>query len=336
MSEIDNQYKRRFDLVPQLVSTVQGAADFEKTTLDEVTEARASVGRMQLPPGIPTDPAMLQSYMQAQQGLGAALGRLFAVSEAYPQLKATQNFLSLQDQLEGTENRIAVARRDYIDSVRAYNTTRRRFPTNFIAGMFGFDEIPQQAGRLAARSMLVVMPVIGWLLATGGTSYIGMAIKVASMGQQVSTDSTRQAGSSLLASTVIGGVAAIAVWLVLRIWPGLLLYVLLVLLVGLVMGKRIFAGAAYAPTGPVWTYAYVTMLIILGPAVLDSGDAAGARFFDRIMMFVWATVYSMFAVWFFDGIMRTRAIRRAHRRARRSSRSGDVAGETHSAVADAG
>ena len=144
-SEIDNQYKRRFDLVPQLVSTVQGAADFEKTTLDEVTEARASVGRMQLPPGIPTDPAMLQSYMQAQQGLGAALGRLFAVSEAYPQLKATQNFLSLQDQLEGTENRIAVARRDYIDSVRAYNTTRRRFPTNFIAGMFGFDEIPQLA-----------------------------------------------------------------------------------------------------------------------------------------------------------------------------------------------
>ena len=142
-SEIDNQYKRRFDLVPQLVSTVQGAADFEKSTLDEVTEARASVGRVQLPPGLPTDPAALQSYMQAQQGLGAALGRLFAVAEAYPQLKATQNFLSLQDQLEGTENRITVARRDYIDSVRSYNTTRRRFPTNFIAGMFGFDEIPQ-------------------------------------------------------------------------------------------------------------------------------------------------------------------------------------------------
>lgn len=144
-SEIDNQYKRRFDLVPQLVSTVQGAADFEKSTLDEVTEARASVGRVQLPPGIPTDPGALQSYMQAQQGLGAALGRLFAVAEAYPQLKATQNFLSLQDQLEGTENRIAVARRDYIDAVRGYNTTRRRFPTNFIAGMFGFEEIPQLA-----------------------------------------------------------------------------------------------------------------------------------------------------------------------------------------------
>ena len=142
-SEIDNQYKRRFDLVPQLVSTVQGAADFEKTTLDEVTEARASVGRVQLPPGLPTDPAQLQAYMQAQQGLGAALGRLFAVSEAYPQLRATQNFLSLQDQLEGTENRIAVARRDYIDAVRQYNTTIRSFPSNFIAGMFGFEKVAQ-------------------------------------------------------------------------------------------------------------------------------------------------------------------------------------------------
>ena len=142
-SEIDNQYKRRYDLVPQLVSTVKGAADFEKSTLNEVTEARASVGRVQLPAGLPNDPAALQTYMQAQQQLGASLGRLFAVAEAYPQLKATQNFLSLQDQLEGTENRIAVARRDYIDAIRGYNTARRRFPTNFIAGMFGFDALPQ-------------------------------------------------------------------------------------------------------------------------------------------------------------------------------------------------
>ncbi len=142
-SEIDNQYKRRFDLVPQLVATVKGAADFEQSTLQAVTEARASVGRVQLPSNLPTDPAKLQAYMAAQQGLGAALGRLFAVSEAYPQLKATQNFLSLQDQLEGTENRIAVARRDYIDAVRDYNTTRRRFPTNFIAGSFGFEKVVQ-------------------------------------------------------------------------------------------------------------------------------------------------------------------------------------------------
>ncbi len=142
-SEIDNQYKRRFDLVPQLVATVKGAADFEKSTLESVTEARASVGRAQLPSGLPSNPAQLNAYMQAQQGLGAALGRLFAVSERYPELRATQNFLSLQDQLEGTENRIAVARRDYIDAVRQYNTTRRRFPTNFVAGMFGFDALPQ-------------------------------------------------------------------------------------------------------------------------------------------------------------------------------------------------
>jgi LemA protein len=142
-SEIDNQYKRRYDLVPQLVSTVQGAAEFERSTLESVTEARASVGRAQLPPGLPSDPAKLQAYMQAQQGLGAALGRLFAVAERYPQLRATENFLALQDQLEGTENRIAVARRDYIDAVRDYNTTIRRFPSNLVAGWFGFDKVPQ-------------------------------------------------------------------------------------------------------------------------------------------------------------------------------------------------
>jgi len=142
-SEIDNQYKRRFDLIPQLVSTVQGAADFEKSTLESVIESRASVGRAQLPAGLPTDPAKLQAYIQAQQGLGAALSRLMVVVERYPELKANQNFLSLQDQLEGTENRIAVARRDYIDSVRVYNTSRRTFPTNLIAGMFNFNEQPQ-------------------------------------------------------------------------------------------------------------------------------------------------------------------------------------------------
>jgi LemA protein len=142
-SEIDNQYKRRFDLVPQLVNTVKGAADFEKSTLEAVTEARASVGRAQLPPGLPADPAQLQSYVQAQQGLGAALGRLFVVVERYPDIKANQNFLALQDQLEGTENRIAVARRDYIDAVRDYNTFRRRFPSNLVAGFFGFEKQAQ-------------------------------------------------------------------------------------------------------------------------------------------------------------------------------------------------
>jgi LemA protein len=142
-SEIDNQYKRRYDLIPQLVNTVKGAADFEKSTLEAVTEARASVGRAQLPAGLPTDPAKIQAYAQAQQQLGAALSRLMVVVERYPDIKANQNFLTLQDQLEGTENRIAVARRDYIDAVRVYNTTRRRFPANIIAGMFGFGEQPQ-------------------------------------------------------------------------------------------------------------------------------------------------------------------------------------------------
>ena len=142
-SEIDNQYKRRFDLIPQLVATVKGAADFEKSTLEAVTEARASVGRAQLPAGLPSDPAQLQSYLQAQQGLGSALGRLFVVVERYPELKANQSFLSLQDQLEGTENRIAVARRDYIDSVRGFNTYVRKFPANLIAGMYGFEKLPQ-------------------------------------------------------------------------------------------------------------------------------------------------------------------------------------------------
>ena len=142
-SEIDNQYKRRFDLIPSLVNTVKGAADFEKSTLEEVTEARASVGRAQLPQGLPTDPAQLQEYLQAQQSLGAALGRLMVVVERYPELKANQNFLTLQDQLEGTENRIAVARRDYIDAVRIYNTARRRFPASIIAGMFGFEKKQQ-------------------------------------------------------------------------------------------------------------------------------------------------------------------------------------------------
>jgi LemA protein len=92
---------------------------------------------------VPTDPAQLEAYAQAQQGLGAALGRLMVVVERYPDIKANQNFLALQDQLEGTENRIAVARRDYIDAVLVYNTAIRRFPGNIIAGMFGFEKQPQ-------------------------------------------------------------------------------------------------------------------------------------------------------------------------------------------------
>jgi LemA protein len=152
-AEIDNQYKRRYELVPNLVETVKGAADFEKSTLEAVTEARASVGRAQLPGNVPTDPAQLQAYIQAQQGLSGALSRLFAVAENYPQLKATQNFLSLQDQLEGTENRIATARRDYIEAVRGYNTSVETFPGNVIAGMFGFHPMPQLEVSVEVRTV---------------------------------------------------------------------------------------------------------------------------------------------------------------------------------------
>lgn len=142
-SNIQNQYKRRADLVDNLVGVVKGAANFEKDLLTDLTEARASVGRVQLPDTLPTDPAKLQAYVQAQQGLGSVMGRLFAVSENYPELKATANFLTLQDQLEGTENRIAVARTDYINSVKNYNASIRKFPGNLVASFGGFEKAAQ-------------------------------------------------------------------------------------------------------------------------------------------------------------------------------------------------
>ena len=138
-SNIDNQYKRRFDLIPNLVETVKGAANFEQGTLEAVTEARASVGRMQLPSTLPTDDAQLQAYMNAQQGLGSALSRLLVVAEAYPQLTATAGFRDLQAQLEGTENRITVARTDYIDAARDYNAALRKFPGAVVASFGDFE-----------------------------------------------------------------------------------------------------------------------------------------------------------------------------------------------------
>jgi len=140
-SQVENQYQRRLDLIPNLVATVQGAASFEKSTLEAVVQARASVGRAQINPGTaPTDPAQLAQYEQAQQALGSALQRLLVVVERYPELKANANFRDLQAQLEGTENRITVARMDYNNAAQGYNTARMRFPTNLIAGMLGFKE----------------------------------------------------------------------------------------------------------------------------------------------------------------------------------------------------
>ncbi len=140
-SQVENQYQRRFDLIPNLVATVQGAAQFEKSTLEAVVQARASVGRAQINPSTaPTDPAQLAQFEQAQASLGAALQRLLVVVERYPELKANENFRTLQAQLEGTENRIAVARMDYNKAAQDYNTTRLRFPTNLMAGMLGFKD----------------------------------------------------------------------------------------------------------------------------------------------------------------------------------------------------
>jgi LemA protein len=142
-AQVQNVYQRRADLVPNLVSTVSGAANFEKSTLLAVTEARASVGRVQLPSGTaPTDPAQLAAFQQAQGQLGSALSRLLVVSEQYPDLKATANFRDLQAQLEGTENRIAVERGRFNDVVLAYDTRIRQFPAVILAGMFGFTQRP--------------------------------------------------------------------------------------------------------------------------------------------------------------------------------------------------
>jgi LemA protein len=126
--EVENQYQRRADLVPNLVETVKGYAAHEKDVLEGVVRARAAAVQTQPGPDVLENPERFQQYEQRQAELSDALGRLLAIVEAYPDLKANQNFLALQSQLEGTENRIAVARRDYIDGVRAYNTELRTFP----------------------------------------------------------------------------------------------------------------------------------------------------------------------------------------------------------------
>ena len=139
-AQVQNVYQRRADLIPNLVSTVSGAANFEKSTLTDITTARASVGQVKIDPNAaPTDPAKLAQFEQAQGQLTSALSRLMVVVERYPDLKATEGFRDLQAQLEGTENRIKVARNDFNGTVQDYNSTIRRFPNNIFAGMFGFS-----------------------------------------------------------------------------------------------------------------------------------------------------------------------------------------------------
>lgn len=137
--EVQNQYQRRADLIPNLVNTVKGAANFEQKTLTDVINARAKATSIQVNPENLT-PEKLREFQQAQGELSQALGRLMVVSEAYPELKANQNFLALQDQLEGTENRITVARKNYNEAVQDYNVTVRTFPNNIFAGMLGFEK----------------------------------------------------------------------------------------------------------------------------------------------------------------------------------------------------
>ncbi|NDW11687.1 LemA family protein [Bacteroides sp. 214] len=140
-SQVENQYQRRADLIPNLVNTVKGYATHEQSTLEGIMEARSKATQVTIDPSNLT-PEAIANYQKAQGEIGAALGRLLAVSEAYPDLKANQNFLELQAQLEGTENRINVARNSFNETARNYNTAIRKFPKNIMAGLFGFEKRP--------------------------------------------------------------------------------------------------------------------------------------------------------------------------------------------------
>jgi len=154
-SEVLNQYQRRADLIPNLVETVKGYAQQERQVLTAVTEARAKATQMQLPPDILTNPEAFQQFEKNQAALSGALGRLLAISEQYPQLKSDQNFLTLQSQLEGTENRIAVARRDYIAAVQAYNTTLRTIPSRWVAAWLYPDAKVKETFTITAEAQQV-------------------------------------------------------------------------------------------------------------------------------------------------------------------------------------
>ena len=154
-AQVESVYQRRADLIPNLVATVQGAANFEKSTLEAVTQARASVGQAQAGSGssIPSDPAAFAKFQAAQDALSGALSRLLVVVENYPNLKSDANFQRLMDDLSGTENRIATERMRYNERVQEYNTLRRRFPANMTAKVFGFKEYPYFEAPAAAQQL---------------------------------------------------------------------------------------------------------------------------------------------------------------------------------------
>ena len=150
-AQVENQYQRRADLIPNLVETVRGFAAQEREVLTAVTEARSRVAQIQVTPDMLEDEEAMRRFEQAQQQLTGALSRLIAVAEQYPELRSNENFLALQSQLEGTENRIAVARRDYIDAVRRYNTEVRTFPGRFWAMVYGAEPKPTFAATPGAE-----------------------------------------------------------------------------------------------------------------------------------------------------------------------------------------
>lgn len=155
-ADVETQYQRRSDLIPNLVNTVSGAADFEQETLTAVTEARARATSINLSADDLGDPARMEDFLAAQESLGGALGRLLVVSENYPDLRATEAFRDLQVQLEGTENRINVARRDYNSAVAAYNGNVRRFPGSLVASVTGFDTKTPFEARKGAEDAPIV------------------------------------------------------------------------------------------------------------------------------------------------------------------------------------
>ena len=154
-SEVLNQYQRRADLIPNLVETVKGYAAQESKVLTDVVEARAKATQMQIPPDVLTNPEAFQKFQEAQNNLSGALGRLLAITENYPDLKSNQNFLTLQSQLEGTENRIAIARQDYIATVKDYNTELRTIPGRWWRAILYSDSEPMQNFTVAEETTKV-------------------------------------------------------------------------------------------------------------------------------------------------------------------------------------
>jgi LemA protein len=162
-ADVQSNYQRRADLIPNLVETVKGYAAQERTVLTQVTQARASATQVKVDASTLTDPAAFQQYQQAQDRLSGVLGRLMMIQERYPDLKSNENFMALQSQLEGTENRITVARRDYNEAVRDYNTTLRVFPTAFWAGTLYRSEKPMQP--FAATEAAQTAPTVNFNIA---------------------------------------------------------------------------------------------------------------------------------------------------------------------------